>query len=881
MTDKRQNPEKFLARAKEEEVQLRGKLKIYLGAAPGVGKTYAMLEDAQARLTQGLDVVAGVVESHGRQEIEDRLKNLAILPRRAVEYHGKSLLEFDLDAALSRNPGLILMDEMAHTNVPGLRHSKRWQDIKELLDCGIDVYTTLNVQHIESLNDVVSHIIGIKVRETVPDSLLEAADTIELVDLPPDDLLKRLQEGKVYIPAQAELAAQNFFRKGNLIALRELALRATAERVDEQVLQHRRGQGIDQTWQTKERLLVCVGASATSSKVIRAAKRMSKSLHADWIVVHVDVPHIHLSTEQRNMVTQNLRLADQLGAETRILSGLDIVTELLDFAHEKNVTKIVIGKHYRPRWKEVLFGNLAEALVRKSGEIDLYIIHGDAEEIKIPTKSPRHTVAWKSYFFAIVAPVIVSVIDILLSPYSGLSNLFLFYLLGVILIAVRGHMGSALLSASLSVLMFDFLFVAGQDQFLLLNFSILFMLLVMLSIAYIISRLTIVNHQQIRITQIDEQRTAALYVLTRQLASTRGTDKLLEIATSYLSKVFHSDVTVLMPLDGQLKIRAASDASKTLTAKDEGVAHWVYDLGQIAGLGTDTLPFSDAIYVPLLGSQGTVGVLKVHPRLTDPLLVPEQLRLLESCANQIALALEVDRLQEKAKGTQIAIETERLRTALFSSLSHELRSPLAAIVRLINNFIKKKTEIVPESTHTLIQNIAHEAESLDRLINSLLQITQLEEGQIQLHKKPHAVDKVVQSSLKRLEKKLGGKPYKTQITPGLPLVSFDAVLIEQVLVNLMENAILYTPAESALDIAATVEDDTVLISVGDRGPGLMAGDIDMIFEKFYRGQTPIKQSGAGLGLTVCQSIIKAHGGRIWAENRGDGGAIFCFVLPIQ
>lgn len=880
MADRRPDPEKFLARAKEEEQQLRGKLKIYLGAAPGVGKTYAMLEDAQARFAQGLDVVAGVVESHGRKEIEDRMKNLEVLPRCAIEYHGKKLPEFDLDAALSRNPGLILIDEMAHTNVPGLRHSKRWQDIKELLDCGVDVYTTLNVQHIESLNDVVSQIIGIKVRETVPDSLLEIADTIELVDLPPDDLLKRLQEGKVYVPAQAELAAQHFFRKGNLIALRELALRATAERVDEQVLQHRRGEGIDHTWPTKERLLVCVGASTASSKVIRAAKRMSKSLHANWIVVHIEVPHVHLSVEQRNVVTQNLRLADQLGAETRILSGLDMVEEILDFAHEKNVTKIVIGKHHKPRWKELLFGNLAAELVRKSGEIDLYIIHGDSEEIKIPVKLTPRAIMWKSYLFAVVAVAITSIVDMVIYPYTVLGNLFLFYVMSVILVALRGHMGSSLLSAFSSVLAFNFLFLAGPDQVLAINSSVFFMLLIMFSIAYIICHLKIVNRQQVRIFEIDEQRKAALYALTQQLASTRGIDKLLEIATGYLSKIFHSDTTVLMPVNNRLEVRALSDQSQPLTAKDEGVAQWVYDLGQIAGLGTDTLPFSDAIYVPLLGSHGPVGVLKVHPRLADQLLVPEQLRLLESCAHQIALAIEVDRLQEKAKETQIAIETERLRTALFGSLSHELRNPLAAIVHLINNFIKQKTEIIADSTHTLIQSIAHEAESLDRLINNLLQITQLEEGQIQLHKNPHAIEAVIQSSLKRIEKKLVDRPHKVQIIPGLPLVSFDMVLIEQVLVNLIENAILYTPSDSMIDITASLQGDAMLVSVADRGPGLKVDDIEMIFEKFYRGQDSLQRGGMGLGLTVCQSIIKAHDGRIWAENRWGGGAVFYFILPL-
>jgi two-component system sensor histidine kinase KdpD len=881
----RPSPETLLARLKEEEQRQRGRLKIYLGASPGVGKTYTMLQDAIARREQGLDVVAGVVESHGRKEIDALLGNIEILPRRIVDYHGKPLLEFDLDAALNRNPGLILIDEMAHMNVPGLRHAKRWQDIKELLDRGMNVYTTLNVQHIESLNDVISQIIGIKVRETVPDSMLVLADTIEIVDLPPDDLLKRLQEGKVYIPAQAEIATQHFFRKGNLIALRELALRYMAARVDEQVLLHREGQGIKETWPTTERLLVCLGPHTSSSKVIRAAKRMAMGLHAEWIAVTVDAPRLNLTEEQRENTTQNLRLAEQLGAETRVLTGIDVLKVLIDFARQHNVTKIVIGKRNHSRWRSLFFRDLADELIRGSGEIDVYIIRSGSDAEPVPTKpQAKRKFPFLTYGFAALVVLLVTGLNLLIYPYAGikgLSNLMLIYVLAVALVAMRGKFGPAFFASFLSVVGFDYFFVPQRFSFSLADFQYVVTFLALTVISHVICRLTLLNRQQVEIAQLGEQRTAALHALTRQLASTRGIPLILDIAVRYISEVFDSEVLILLQDAGELRPRASSTTKKVLNAKDQGVAQWVYDLGQIAGLGTDTLPFSDSLYVPLHGSQGPIGVLKVRPRQSERLLIPEQLHLLEACANQIALALEVDRLQEKARESQIAIETERLRKALFNSLSHELQNPLAVIVRLVNKLAKNTQLLVEDDTRETVQMLYGEAERLNRLINNLLQITQLEEGQIKLHKKMNSIDEVIMTTLKRLEKKLGNKPYVIQMPSQLPLVPFDKVLMEQVLVNLVENAILYTPPETPIEISASLEEDDVLMSVADHGPGLMLADVEKVFEKFYRGQTPKKESGAGLGLSVCQSILKAHGGRIWAENRWDGGAIFYFVLPLR
>lgn len=883
MAERRPDPDKMLARMREEEVKHRGKLKIYLGAAPGVGKTHTMLQDAIDRRQQGLDIIAGVVESHSRKEVEAMLQKLELLPRRIVEYHGKPLLEFDLDAALKRAPSVILMDEMAHTNIPGLRHAKRWQDIKELLDRGIDVYTTLNVQHIESLNDIVAQISGIKVRETVPDSMIEQADTIELVDLAPDDLLRRLQDGKVYIPAQAELATQHFFRKGNLTALRELALRFTAERVDIQVLSQRRGQGIEQTWPTRERLLVCVGSNPRSMKVIRRARRMAVSMHAEWIVVHVETPRLKLSDQDRSNAIQNLRLAEKLGAETRVLSGLNITKEIINFAREKNVTKIVLGKQTQPPWRDFVFGSLANQLIEKSGEIDVYIIRGnESEDTTTRSRSTKSKTPWPIYGLAVFTIGFATLLDLVIQPYAGLSNLVMMYLLGIVIVAMSGQIGPSIAASILSALTYAYFFTPPVYAFQIEDIKYLFTLIIMTLVGIIISNLTILNSKQAEISHLGEQRTAALHALTRQLATARGFDKLLEIAVRYISEVFNSEVQALLIDNGLLTIRAGVPRKKLLNPKDQGVAQWVYDLGQIAGLGTDTLPFSDSVYVPLLGSQGALGVVKVTPRESDRLLIPEQLHLLEACVNQLALALEVDRLQEAAKQSQIAIETERLRSALFNSLSHELQMPLTVIVRLLDAFQYQDSGAAStQVSHELVREISQEAERLNKLITNLLQIAQLEEGKIILHKSQYSLPEVIDKAIKRLYNKLKDKPCKIQLPDNLPLATFDEVLIEQVLVNLIENAILYTPPETPIEISASHAEDDILISVADRGPGLVVNDIERIFEEFYRGEMSIKERGAGLGLSVCQSIIKAHGGRIWAENRWNGGAIFYFVLPLR
>lgn len=649
MVEQRPNPEKLLQQAKEEEnKQNRGKLKIYLGAAPGVGKTYTMLQDAIAKRAQGLDVVVGIIESHGRREIESLFVELEILPRQVVTYRDKRLFEFDIDAALKRDPGLVLIDEMAHTNIPGLRHEKRWQDIKELLDRGIDVWTTLNVQHIESLNDAVSQIIGTHIKETVPDSVLELANTIELVDLPPEDLIKRLQEGKVYFPQQAELARENFFRIGNLIALREIALRFTAEQVGEQVLLYRRGHDIKHVWPTNPKILVCVGFGSDAIKLIRTGRRIASGLQTDWIVLHVNTPKLRLTEEQRNNAIQNLRFAEQLGAETRIITGFDAVKEILNFAQEQNINRIIMGKKIRPRWKDFLFKSLTDEVVRNSGEIDVYIITGELiPATPIKSTTPKSKIPWKVFGIAIGIVTVATVIDYFVYDYSRPSNLVMVYLLGVTLVALFGRMGPAILASLLSVLAYDFFFVPPTFSFSNTDLQYVFTLVVMLLVGLIISHLTIIIRHQADIASIAERRSSTLLTLSRQLANTRGINNLLNIAVQYISTIFDSEVIALLPRNNTLTVRAKYKSEQILNEKELGVAQWVFDLGQIAGLGTNTLPLSDAIYVPLLASQRTIGVLRLRPFQPKHLFTPEQMHLLEACVNQLAVAIDADRLYEQ------------------------------------------------------------------------------------------------------------------------------------------------------------------------------------------------------------------------------------------
>ncbi|MGH7310224.1 MAG: DUF4118 domain-containing protein [Candidatus Rokuibacteriota bacterium] len=881
MSEARPDPDALLVRVKEEEARKhRGRLKVFFGAAAGVGKTYAMLEAAREQRAAGVGVVVGYVETHGRAETQALLEGLEVLPDRAAEYRGATLREFDLDGALARRPALILVDELAHTNAPDSRHAKRWQDVLELLDAGISVYTTMNVQHVESLNDVVAKITGVVVRETVPDSVLEQADGVELIDLPPDDLLERFKDGKVYLPEQAEEAVRNFFRKGNLIALRELALRSTAERVDAQMRVYMREHAIRTVWPAADRLLVCVGPTPDAARLVRSAKRMAERLGAEWITAYVETPgHRRLPAEARDRVIQTLRLAEQLGAETATLPGPTMSESILAFAHDRNVTKILVGKPRRPLWKRILIGSIVDALVQGSGDIDIYVITGEREaEGPVPVRSRPAETDWRGYGEAVAAVTLSTTLAWLMFPSFEVSNLIMVYLLGVVAVAMRRSRGPSLLASVLSVAAFDFFFVPPYMTFAVSDTEYLVTFLVMLLVAVVISSLTIRIRTQAEAAREREERTAALYAMSRELASTRGVDELLAIAVRHISTVFRSQVVLLRP-DAGGRLVPAPAAQYAMDANELGVSRWVFEHRQLAGLGTATLPGASALYLPLLASQGPVGVLGVRPANRHALDAPEQLHQLETFGNQTALAIERANLADEARDAQVRIESERLRNSLLSSVSHDLRTPLTTITGAISAILENGTRMDAPMRQELLESAREEAERLNRLVQNLLEMTRLESGALQLRKEWHPLEEVIGAALSRLGKRLGNRRVTTRVPPDLPLVAIDDVLIEQVLVNLLDNAIKYTPPGSPIAIIATATDRAVTVEIADRGPGLPPGQEDKVFEKFFRGQSPPGR-GAGLGLAICYGIVKAHDGRIWAQNLPEGGVAFLFTLPL-
>lgn len=883
MTDTRPDPDALLKKAQEEERQRhRGRLKVFFGANPGVGKTYAMLEAAHEQRRDGVDVVIGVVETHGRAETESLVKDLEIIPRRRVEYRGTTLSEFDLDAALARRPTIMLVDELAHTNVPGSRHAKRWQDVQELLRAGIHVYTTLNVQHLESLNDVVAKITNVRVRETVPDSILEQAEDVELIDLPPDDLLQRLKDGKVYLSDQIRQAAQHFFRKGNLLALRELALRRTAERVDQQMEVYRRDHAVVQTWPAAETILVCVNMKPRGPRLVRAARQMAAGFHAKWIAAYVQIPrHLTLPQAERDRVVHTLRLAEQLGAETVTLTGEDVAQEVLAYARSRNVTKIIVGKPVRAWWKEWLFGSVVSDLVHRSGDIDIYVITGEAGEGRpLAAQALQRSSPTSGYRLAAFVVCLSTAVAWLMNPYFGSANLIMVYLIGVMVTAIRYGRGPSVLASLLSVAAFDFFFVPPYFTFAVSDLQYLLTFGVMLAVALTISGLAVRIRRQAEMARYREKRTSVLYAMSRDLATHRGAATLANLAAKHLREVFDSQVAVfLADSDKRLQLQRGEQLFFEFDPKEAGVAQWVFDHNERAGLGSDTLPGSSALYLPLVGSDGPIGVVAVRPEQASRVLDPNQLHLLESLAGQVALAIERTRLSEEAQRAHVQAETERMRNAILSSVSHDLRTPLASITGAAGSLLDESNRLDPAGRQELIRSIHHEADRLDQLLKNLLDMMRLEAGALHLNKDWHPMEEVAGSALARMERRLSGHRVVVSFPEDLPLLFVDGVLLQQVVINLLENAAKYAPAGSTIELSASAKEGEVIVEVADRGAGLPPGEEDRIFDKFYRAK-PTGEGGVGLGLTICRGIVEAHGGRIWAEHREGGGARFRFAIPL-
>ena len=887
MTDpRRPDPDALLARVRHEEgARTRGRLRIFFGAAAGVGKTYAMLKAAQDRRRAGDEVVVGLVETHGRPDTAALLEGLQALPPRLLTYRGQSIPEFDLDAALGRRPRLLLLDELAHTNVPGSRHERRHQDVEELLGAGIDVWTTLNVQHLESLNDLVAQVTGVTVRETLPDVVIEAADEVTLIDLSPDELLGRLREGKVYLPEQADRALGGFFRKANLIALRELALRATADRVDAQMQVYRRAEAGERTWPITEKILVCVSASPSAIRVVRAGRRLARRLRADWTALYLEEPrHLRLPPSDREYAEQALRAAEALGGESVVLAGQDAVEELLRFARDNNFSKIVVGKPGRFwRLRDLVSGSFVARLAAESGSIDVFIVHGggrgDAATRAAGTPA-RPPIDWRGYALGAATVVGVTLLLVPLHERMAQANLIMVYLVGVVLVAQRFGRGPSILAAVLSVAAFDFLYVPPRLTFSVSDTEYLVTFVVMLLVGLLIATLTVQVKEQAETARRRERRTNALYALSRDLASARNLDVMIAAVRRHVRDLFDGDASVyLAGDDGRLALRGEA-AGSAHEAKETAVAQWVHDHGEPAGRGTATLAGSGALHLPLAGSRGPIGVLAVTFSAGGRTPGTDPMHLLETVANQTALALERALLARDAHRQRLAAEGEKLRNAILAAVSHDLRTPLAAIAGAASSLASTGERLDPAARRDLALTIDEEARRMSRLANNLLEMGRLQSHSVALKREWQPLEEVVGAALHALEPVIGGRDIAVHLPDDLPLLAIDEVLIERVLVNLLENALRYTPAGTPIKLRAAAEGGMVVVEVLDRGPGIAPGEEAQLFDKFYRGEAARGRHGAGLGLAVARAIVEAHGGRIEALRRDGGGAIFRVTLPL-
>ncbi len=880
--DTRPDPDALLRRVTQDEARAhRGKLRVFFGFAPGVGKTYRMLQVAgELSEVQGVDVVVGFVETHRRLETGALVLGLELLPRRTVEYRGHHLEEFDLDAALARRPQVLLVDELAHTNAPGSRHPKRWQDVEELLAAGIDVFTTVNVQHLESLNDVIAQITHVQVRETVPDAVLDGAHTIELVDIAPEELLQRLEEGKVYLPDQAQRAAHHFFQRGNLLALRELALRRTAQHVDEDVQEYRETHGVSASWQVGERIVVCVGPAPSSGRLIRAAARMAGGLRCPWVAAYVESPSLApLGADDRERLEVHLRVAESLGASVTRLSGAPLAEVILDWARRHNVTRLVVGKPTHSRLHDRLRGSMLDELVRGSGDIDVHVISGDGTpaDVAPPPPQPQPAARPAGYFAAVGLVAVTLGLAMLLRSLFGLPDPEMLFLVTVMATAVWLGRGPSLLAAALGVGCYDFFFVPPFFTFSVSDSRYLLTFGVMFGVGYVISELAGRLRREEQDARAREERTATLYALTRELASTDAPAEIARVAARHAAHVLGAQVVVLQRApDDSLSPAGAFPLGTTLDAKDLGVARWAQEHDARAGLGTDTVPGARCLCAPLRVGESRLGVVAIVPA-NGQALGAEHRAFLDAFCRQVASSFERSRLAVEARAALLSARTEELRSSLLSAVSHDLRTPLASITGAATT-LRDEAALASGPGRELLESICDQAERMERLVANLLDMTRLQSGAVSLRREWVPLEEVVGSALTRLERRLGTRPVSVQLPDGLPLLSVDPVLLEQLFLNLLENADKYTPPGSPLEIHAALEGGHVRVVVADRGPGLPPGSEARIFEKFVRGQH-VGVAGVGLGLPICRAIAEAHGGTITAENRPGGGAQFLVVLP--
>ena len=895
MTDQRRDsehrpsPEALLEAARRAEKHA-GKLRIFVGAAPGVGKTYEMVQQAHARLKDGYDVVAGVVETHGRKETEALLAGIEVVPRRNVEYRGQSLHEMDLDAILKRRPQIVLVDELAHTNAEGSRHPKRYLDVEELRNSGIDVYTTVNIQHIESLNDVVAQITHVRVRETVPDTVFDRADAVELVDLTPDDLIERLKEGKVYVPKQAERALEHFFSPANLTALRELALRRTAERVDEQLLTEMQAHAIQGPWAAGERILVCVSDDPRAASLVRYAKRLADRLHGPWVALYIEGRRsTQLSEIERDRVADTLRLAQALGGEAVTIPGGDrsIADDVIGYSHAHNVTQIIIGKSTRSRWFEILHGSVVHDLVRRSGNISVHVIAGDQlPGGPIPTKTVEtaQVAAFdlRAYVVAFVGVAIALGCGELVNRWVGVENVDLVFLTAVVGVAVRFGLWPSLFASLVSALCYNFFFLPPIYTFTIADPHNIAAFTLFTLVAVIVSQFAGRGRMQTVAAKARVRAVESLYAFSRKLAGAGTLDDVLWAIAYQTALMLKVRVVLLLPTDGSLAVRAGYPPEDTLGEADIAAAKWTWESDRAAGRGSDTLPGAKRLFLPMHTGRGSIGVVGIDSDKPGPLLTPDQRRLLDALMDQGALAIERVRLVEDMDRIERTAETERLRSALLTSISHDLKTPLAAVLGSASTLRDVGSKLSDGEKADLLGTVIDESERLNRFIANLLDITKLESGAIAPNLAVQDLSEVVGSSLRRATKILGNHQIDLDLAADMPMVQIDAVLFEQALFNLLDNAAKYAAAGTTISIRAWNDRDTVVLQVTDEGDGIPQHDLARIFDKFYRVQkTDQVRAGTGLGLAIARGFVEAMHGTIAAANRADrSGAVFTITLPI-
>jgi two-component system, OmpR family, sensor histidine kinase KdpD len=894
-TDQRPDPDLLLAKVNRQELKARrGKLRIYFGSSAGVGKTYAMLIAARKLVSEGRAVLVGVVETHGREETAALLEGMEVLPLKSIAYRGKMLVEFDLDAALARRPQLILIDELAHSNVSGMRHPKRWQDVDELLAAGIDVFSSLNVQHLESLNDVVGGITNVRVWETIPDKVFDAADEVVLVDIPADELLARLKAGKVYVAQQAEHAAHHFFRKGNLMALRELALRRTADRVEGDVQAYRVDQSIESVWKTATALLTCVGPDAAAERVVRAAARLAGQLNTEWHAVYVETPDLQrLSPVKREKILANLNLAQQLGATTAVIAHADVAESIIAYARRNNLSKLVIGRDPVRRlwpWQR----SSGQKLAMLAPDIDLIEIGRaenrtrtsgrDSEQLPaLPDaeSDDRRQAKRLRYLWAALACVGVTLISMPLATHFDRSNIVAIFILTVVLVGVRLGRGPAAWAAVLSVCGFDFFFVPPRFSFAVSDVQYLLTFCIMLAVGLIAGQLTAGLRFQARVASHREERAGSLYEIARDLSGAVEVEQVVKISNESIQRTFRASAALLLPDAGGMLMSATNTAATPDVglAVEIGTAQWAFDRGQPAGFGTDTLPGSEVLYLPLRAPSRARGVLAVKAHNRRMLRIPEQRQLLDTFAALIAIALERVHYVLVAQDALLQMESERLRNSLLAALSHDLRTPLTVLVGLAESLARTAPELSSVQIETA-QAIQDEARRMSTLVSNLLDMARIESGEVTLNLQWQPLEEVVGAALDAARGMLQRHTVVVQLPRDLPLLKFDAVLIERVLVNLLENVSKYTPPASTVTLSAQVIADRLSVSVADNGPGLPAGREEAVFQKFTRGERESATPGVGLGLAICRAIIESHQGKISAAQRPGGGAVFTFTLPL-